>query len=139
MASLTYDSFFNDVFNGAVTPSSDTFYMMLTTSGYVPSQSANMKRSDVTNEVTGTGYTAGGTPITCTVLSVTGVNQNILSFSNPSWANASFTANAGVIYKHRGGASSADNLVAYAAFGSNITATSGTFTATQVSGLTVQN
>lgn len=139
MASLTFDSFFDDVFKGNVVPNTDTFYMMLVTSSYTPNQGTNTKRSDVTNEVSGTGYTSGGAAVTCTVQKDTGLHQNKLSFSNPSWASSTITARAGVIYKRRGGAASADELVAYADFGSNITSTNGTFTATQVDPLTVQN
>lgn len=38
---------------------SDTFKMMLVTSSYTFSK-AHAKRSDITNEVVGTGYAAGG-------------------------------------------------------------------------------
>lgn len=139
MASLTFDSFFDDVFKGNIVPNTDTFYMMLVTSSYVPSQGADTKRSDVTNEVAGTGYTAGGAAVSCTVAKDTSAHNNTLTFGNPSWASSSITARGGVIYKRRGGLASADNLVAYVDFGGNITSTNGTFTATETAPLTVQN
>jgi len=139
MASIVYDSFYLDWANGNVTPGSDTYYMMLVTSAYTPSKGSDQKRSNVTNEVTGTGYTAGGTAVTCTVAMNTSTHQLTLTFSNPSWASATISAAAGVIYKHRGGAASADNLVAYCDFGATITSTNGTFQATETSPLTIQN
>jgi hypothetical protein len=40
----------------------DTFKAMLVTSSYTPNKDTHDKRDDVTNEVAGTGYTAGGVP-----------------------------------------------------------------------------
>src|SRR5690349_8079496 len=102
MASLTFDSFLDDVFNHNVDPHADSFKMMLVTSAYTPNQGTHTKRSDVTNEVTGTGYAAGGTAVTCTVSKDTSAHMNKLTFSNPSWAASTITARAGVIYKSRG-------------------------------------
>lgn len=42
----------------------DTWKAMLTTSTYTPNRSTHNYKDDVTNEVTGTGYTAGGTTMT---------------------------------------------------------------------------
>ena len=46
---------------------SDTFKVMLTTSSYTEDKDAHDFRNDVTNEVTGTGYTAGGNTATVSV------------------------------------------------------------------------
>lgn len=52
-----------------------------------------------TNEVTGTGYTAGGRPVTGAVLSTdTTTNTVYVNFGNVSWAGASFTARGALIY-----------------------------------------
>ena len=59
MTSLIYDSFMDDLCKGNIVPSSDTFYGMLVTSSYSPSKGTHAKRSDVTNEASGTNYTAG--------------------------------------------------------------------------------
>lgn len=65
MASLVYNSFYDDVARGNINPSVDTFRVMLVTSAYTEDKDTHLKRSSITNEVTGTGYTAGG--LICTV------------------------------------------------------------------------
>mgnify|MGYP000402675218 CR=1 FL=1 len=60
MASLIYNSAVRDEAVGNIDFDTDTFYGMLVTSTYTPNKDTHTKRSDVTNEVTGTGYTAGG-------------------------------------------------------------------------------
>lgn len=140
MASLVYNSFMRDVVTGAVDCDTDTFKMMLVTSTYTASKS-HAKRSDITNEVAaGGGYTAGGNACALTVAATDNVNNDVeISFSVTSWTSATITARAGVIYKSRGGASSADELVGYVDFLSNITSTNGTFAVTVSTPLSLTN
>lgn len=139
MASLIFDSYFDDLNKGNIVPNTDTFKGMLVTSTYTPNKGTHTKRSDVTNEVSGTGYTAGGTSVTCTVSLDTTNHRADVTISGPSWANSSITSRALVVYKSRGGASSADNLVAYIDFTSDVTSTNATFSVTISSPLRVQN
>lgn len=139
MASLIYDSFSDDVSKGNIVGSTDTFKAMLVTSTYTPNKGTHAKRSDVTNEVTGTGYSSGGTAVTNTVASDTTNHKETWTFSNPSWASSTITAHAAVIYKSRGGLASADNLVCYVDFGADVSSTAGTFSVTFSTPLTVQN
>lgn len=139
MASLIYDSFWDDLEKGNVVPSTDSYKGMLVTSSYAPNKGTHAKRSDVTNEVSGTGYTAGGTAVTATVSSDTTNHREDITFSNPSWSTATIAAAALVIYKSRGGASSADNLVCYIDFGGTVTSTGGTFAVTISTPLRIQN
>ena len=139
MASLIYDSFVFDAVTGAIDTNTDTFYAMLVTSAYTPNKKTHTKRSDVTNEVVGTGYTAGGAASVCTVTNVTASDNVTLAFAAVAWATSTITARAAVIYKRRGGASSADELVGYVDFGADITSTADTFTATFSTPLTIQN
>lgn len=139
MASLIFDSFADDLSKGNINPNADTFYALLVTSAYTPSKDTHTKRSDVTNEVAGTGYIAGGQADACTVAKDTVNHKETLTFANPSWAGATLTARGLVLYKHRGGAASADELVAYVDFGADITASGGTFAVTLSSPLTIQN
>lgn len=139
MASLVYNSCIRDAVTGAVDFDTDTFKMLLVTSSYTASKS-HSKRSDVTNEVTGTGYTAGGNACSVSVAATDNTNNDVeISFTVTSWTSATITARAGVIYKSRGGASSADELVGYVDFGSDITSTNGTFAVTVSSPLKFQN
>ncbi len=121
--SLLHDLALNNVDLGA-----DTFKLMLVTSSYTPNQTTHTRRSDITNEVTGTGYTAGGATATLTVTKNTGDNQVEIEFADVSWPSSTITARGAVLYKSRGGASSADELVAYFDFGENKVSTGATFT-----------
>jgi hypothetical protein len=127
MASLIYNSAIDDIVRGAIDADTDTFKALLVTSSYSPNKDTHDKRDDVTNEVTGTGYTAGGVTTACTVTKDTANDRVTLQFAAVSWATSTITARALVIYKSRGGASSADNLVAYNDFGSDVSSTAGTF------------
>ena len=140
MASLVYNSFMRDIATGQVDCDTDTFKMMLVTSTYTASKS-HAKRSDITNEVAaGSGYTTGGNACALTVAATDNVNNDVeISFSVTSWTSATITARAGVIYKSRGGASSADELVGYVDFLSNITSTNGTFAVTVSTPLSLTN
>lgn len=138
MASLVYNSCIDYVCKGSIDFDTDTFKMMLVTDAYTPSKSHDF-RNDVTNEVTGTGYTTGGNAATPTVTKDNVNNRVDVSWTITSWTSSTITARAGVIYKSRGGASSADELVGYVDFGSDISSTSGTFSVTITSPLRFQN
>jgi len=127
MASLIYNSFVEDVNRGNIDPDTDTFRMLLVTSGYTPNKDAHGKRSDVTNQVTGTGYTAGGITVTCTVARNNSTDQVTLTFAAGSWASSTITARGAVVYKSRGGADTADELVFYNDFGGDVSTSSTTF------------
>ena len=138
MTSITYDSFFDDVFNARINPATDTFNAMLVTSAYVPNKGTHTKRSDVTNEVVGTGYTSGGKAVAATIVKDTTNHKNQISFANPSWPSSTITAHGAVIFKSTGTAAN-DPLVAYVDFGTDASDTNGTFTATFTAPLTIQN
>jgi hypothetical protein len=138
MASLIYNSAIDDMARGAIDFDTDTFKALLVTSSYTPDKDTHEKRDDVTNEATGTGYTAGGVTTACTVTKDTANDKVTLSFAAVSWASSTITARALVIYKSRGGASSADELVAYNDFGSDVSSTAGTFSVA-ASVVTLQN
>jgi hypothetical protein len=81
----------------------------------------------VTNEVVGTGYTAGGNTITGVTIS-TDVITNIVyvNFNNVSWPGASFTARGALIYN----STQSNKSIAVLDFGSDklFTATNNTVT-----------
>jgi hypothetical protein len=81
-----------------------------------------------TNEVTGTGYTAGGNTLTISTSPTSGNDSSniptaYISFSNTSWANASFTARAALIYNVTQG----NKSVAVLDFGADKTVSNDTF------------
>lgn len=105
----------------------DVFKIALYTSSATLGASTTLYST--TNEVTGTGYTAGGATLTQVSPALSGTTA-VITFSNPSWANASFTANGAVIYNSSTKGGTAGRAVAVYAFGSDQTVSSGTFTIT---------
>ena len=138
MASLVYNSAVDDMARGLIDFDSDTFKAMLVTSTYSPNKDTHDKRDDVTNEVTGTGYTAGGTTCAVTVTKDTTNDKVTISLGSVSWSSSTITARGCVYYKSRGGASSADEIVAYNDFGGDVSTTGGTFSVA-ASTITLQN
>ena len=78
-----------------------------------------------TNEITGTGYTAGGVVITGVTVNSSGYTAYV-SFNNPSWSAASFTTRAALIYN----SSKANRSIAVLDFGADKTVSGNTFTIT---------
>lgn len=81
-----------------------------------------------TNEVTGTGYTAGGKTLSISVSPTSGNNlSNVptayVSFSNISWTGATFTARGALIYN----SSQGNKSVAVLDFGADKTVNNDTF------------
>lgn len=115
---------------GAIDLDTDTFKIMMTTVSYVPNQDTDDYRNDVTNEVSGTGYTSGG--VTLSGVAVTydsGTNQMRVAWTDPTWTTSTIAnARVAVIYKSRGGASSADELLAYAVNDADVSSSTATFT-----------
>jgi len=74
------------------------------------------------NEATGTNYTAGGETITGAAVTLDG-STAIFDCDNVSWANATITAQAAVIYNN----SFSNAAIAVLDFGGNKTSTNGTF------------
>jgi hypothetical protein len=108
----------------------------------VPSE-ANLdawaNRSDVTNEITGTGYTAGGVNQAFTFNAIdTTNNRQSVSLTNlaPGWTSSTFTAVGAVVYKNTG-TSTTDTLLEFIDFGGSFTCTAGTFTINYTSDLLI--
>ena len=110
MASIIYDSFIADVFAGTISTAS-SYKGMLVTSAYTEDRAAHSKRSSVTNEVTGTGYTAGGVALTLTASLNTTSHVLTLTIPTATWASSTITARKLIIYRTTGTAAN-DNLVA---------------------------
>jgi len=74
-----YSLFFKSAFNGEIDLDNDTLKIMLCTSAYTPDQDTHQYKSQVTHEVSGPGYTAGGATINNVVVSYN-ATTNTLSF-----------------------------------------------------------
>jgi hypothetical protein len=75
-----------------------------------------------TNEVSGTGYTAGGATLSGFAATLDG-DVACLDFADPSWANATITARGALIYN----ASRSNKAVAAFDFGADVSSTNATF------------
>ena len=131
MANVIFNSFLRDESLALINLQTDTIKLMLVTSAYVPNQDTQTKRSDITNEVVGAGYTAGGVILankTVTVNNTT--NLAVFDAEDVTIPNATITARGAVLYKSRGGAATADELISYLDFNSEITSTGGNFVIT---------
>lgn len=138
MASLIFNSFFDDLAKGNIDLDTDTFKVMLVTSAYTENKDTHTKRSDITNEVSGTGYTAGGNTATFSLTKDTTNDREDVTLGGTTWSTSTITARKAVYYKSRGGASSADELVCVIDFGSDVISTGATFTLNS-STLRIQN
>ena len=138
MASLVYNRALELWANGSIDFDTDTFKVLLTTSSYTENKDTHDFRDDVTNEVTGTGYTAGGNTVTVSVTLDTANDRVDISLGGTTWTTSTITARKAVYYKARGGLSSADELIAVNDFGSDVVSSSGTFTL-NASTLRIQN
>jgi hypothetical protein len=80
------------------------------------------------NEVTGTGYVAGGNTLTISQVPTSTSTETVawLNFDNSSWTTASFSTDGALIYNSTQG----NKAVAVLNFGGTKTATSQTFTVT---------
>jgi len=124
-----YGKVFLSAFNKEIDLDSDTLKVMLCTSSYTPNQDTHRYKSDVTNEVTGTGYTAGGATLTTVTVTYDG-SSNTITFDadDVSWASASITARYAVFYDATPGSDATRPLIAYWDFGADVTSTAATFT-----------
>ena len=128
MASFAFNKFWNKVLTGSIDLDTDTFKCMLVTASYSPDKDLHDFRNDVTNEVSGTGYTAGGATVTVGVTDDTANDRQDISLGGISLGSSTITARGAVYYKSRGGVSSADELVAYIDFDADVISANGTFT-----------
>ena len=76
-----------------------------------------------TNEVSGTGYTAGGATLGSPVISTSGTTA-IVDFADVTWTTATITARGAVIYN----SSKTNKAIAVLDFGADKTSTAGDFT-----------
>ncbi len=130
MASGIYMPFIENCFKGNIDTDVDTFKVMALTSSYTEDFDAHNFRDDLTNEVSssGTNYTAGGNTVTVSVSVDTTNNRVEISLGGTTWPTSTFTARKFAYYKSRGGAASADELVALVDNGSDVASAGGTFT-----------
>ena len=118
-------SFKEELFKGIQDLSTDTLYIALYTA--LADIGADTTAYTPTNEITGTGYIAGGKQLTGVTIN-TYDGTVYINFNNVVWDPASFTARGALIYN----ASKANRSIAVLDFGADKTC-SNTFTITMPS------
>jgi hypothetical protein len=117
-------SFKQQMVQGQQNLSSDTLKIALYT-GFA-TLGPNTTAYATTNEITGTGYTAGGKTLSGVTISTSADGVVYINFSNVVWTNASFTTRGALIYN----ASQSNASVAVLDFGADKTCINQTFTVT---------
>ena len=112
-------AFGTTVVRGATT--ADTFYLALYTSS--ATLDATTTAYTATNEVSGTGYSAGGQALT-TVAPTSSGTTAFLDFDDETWTTATVTARGALIYN----STQSNKAVAVLDFGGDKTSTAGDFT-----------
>ena len=100
----------------------DTFKIALYTSS--ATLDASTTAYSVTNEVSGTGYSAGGNTLTVSQTPTSTSTTAWLDFADTTWVSSTITANGALIYN----STNSDKAVAVLAFGGDKTSTNGDFT-----------
>jgi len=114
-------SFKAELYQGVHDLLTDTLYMALYT-GYANLGPLTTAYSTA-NEITGTGYTAGGIQVTGATINTSGYIAYV-NFNNIVWPNSNFTARCGLLYNQ----SKSNKSICVIDFGSDKTATNFTIT-----------
>jgi len=101
------------VLAGDVSLRNGSLKVMLTGDSYLPNLDNDEFRSDVTDEVAGSGYTQGGLPLANFQADFDVVtDEAIVGWADVLWTGIAATVQGAVIYHARGGAASADEVLA---------------------------
>ena len=114
-------SFKEELLKGVHDFENDTFKMALYTSS--ATLGASTTAYSVTNEVSGTGYTAGGQALDSPTVTLSGTTA-FVDFADETWTGASITARGALIYNSTAAGNPA---VAVFDFGADKTSTAGDF------------
>lgn len=131
MASRNFTNFAEHLARARIDFGSDTIKCILVNA--IPSESDLDTwdyRDDVTSEITGAGYTAGGFTVTATIGSIDAPNDRLsidLSAADPTLTSATVSAVGCIAYKSTGVAST-DPLICFVDFNGTVSSTSGNYT-----------
>jgi hypothetical protein len=115
------NSFKTELLGGTHDLDTDTIKIALFTSS--ATLDASTTAYSTSNEVSGTGYTAGGNTLAGAAISLSG-STAIVDFTDTTWSSATITARGALIYN----SSKADRAIAVLDFSSDKSSTAGDFT-----------
>ena len=100
MSDIIFNAFKANIMNGTIDLDTDEIYVMLTTDAFTATEDAMEFVCEVTSEVTGTGYTAGGVILASTAVTVDDTDdEGVFDATDTTWASSTLTARYAVIYK----------------------------------------
>jgi hypothetical protein len=124
-----YDKYFLSANAATINFTSDSIKVMLCTSTYTPNQGTHQFKSDITNEVTGTGYTATGVALG-TKTATTATRVATFDAADTSWTTSTITARYAVVYDATPASDATRPLICYVDFGADVISSGGTFSIT---------
>ena len=132
MPSKLYGQFLSQALNKEIDWDTDTIKVALLTNSYTPDQDAHNYYDDVVaNEVSGTGYTAGGNTLANKTNTYnSGTNVIVLDADDTTWSSSTITARYAVVYDATPATNATKPLIGYVDFGSDQSSNNGNFTIT---------
>ena len=129
MASIIPNATKKNLMNGGIDLDTDTIKVMLLDSNHSNNADTQEFIDDVSaNEVSGTGYTAGGATLANKAVTQDNTDdEGVFDADDVSWAASSITARYAVIYKDTGTPATSP-IIAIIDFGEDKVSTSGAFT-----------
>lgn len=123
MASGIYNRFKRNALSGGLSLTSDTIKVALLSGGHSFTATNDIWSQISSNEISGTGYSAGGATLASKTITQSGTTS--FDAADTAWSSSSFTAAHAVVYDDT---LANDDLICSFDFGGNQTVTSGTFT-----------
>lgn len=122
---LTLEKMFIDT--AAQSLEAETHKALMTTDTYAPDFDVHDFRNDVTNEVTGTGYSSGGTTITTTEITVGSPSAGVLKYDHDDvqWASSTIANAMCLVGYFNVGTSATDQLIYLLDFVTAVSTTAG--------------
>lgn len=103
----------------------ETHKGLLVLDAYTPDFTVHDFRDDVTNEATGTGYTAGGVTLTATEITLSGGTLTF-DMADPSWASSTIANAMALVHYFNVGSAATDPLGFLLDFVTAVSTTNGT-------------
>lgn len=128
MASFIYTSFVTKLLNGGgISLAGDTIKAAILGAGYTPAKTHSTYADISGQEVTGTGYVAGGAALTNKTVTQDNTNFDaVFDADDPSWANSTITGRYVALYKDTG-TPSTSYLIALIDLGQSLSSSASTF------------
>ena len=124
---VVFNSYKANALKAEVAILTDTIKVALCTSSFTPNIDTMAFFSDITNEVVGAGYTAGGATLAGKTVTIdTATDRAYLDATDVTWAASTLTARYIIIYKSTG-TPATSSLVGYIDLGSDRTSSLDTF------------